>query len=129
MTTTISFKNGEKSLMCPFNLERELSIILVGNLRSISGSGRNGLIVRVCNKHQGKKMVAIKEILEKECQVNEHDFFNITKGLIYNYNNDLLDFDSFQDGIKDQYPVTKVVEATWIKPRNRKSKALLISFR
>ena len=124
----MSFKNGEKSMMCPFNLERELVTILGGNPRSISGSGRNSLIVRVCSKHQGEKMATIKEILGKECQVNEHDFFNITKGLIYIYNNDLLDFDSFQQGIKEQYPVAKVVEATWIKPRNGNSKAFLLSF-
>ena len=58
-----------------------------------------------------------------------HDFFNVTKGIIYVDNSDINDMESFKEGLNMEYEVEEIVAATWMKPRNPIAKPFLISFK
>ena len=54
--------------------------------------------------------------------------YNGRKILIYIDNYDLTTIDSLNEGLAEVYPIIDVQRATWIKPRNSTSQAILIQF-
>lgn len=96
---------GEKCNTCPFQFEDELTTKVSGKPKSITGTCRERLLIEVSSKEQGEKLMSIVEITSKFCKMREHEFFNVAKGMIYVHNNEVLDLNSFQQGLKDQFQV------------------------
>ena len=57
----------------------------------------------------------VQEVLDEACCVREHATFNGKTAVIYIYNNDLTDMNSFTEGLQEHYPITSITRATWIK--------------
>ena len=114
--------------MCPFQMEKELIKELGCKPKTINSSGRDSLLIEATTKEQGGEMASIKELLNKECKTKPHDFLNLTRGMIYVYNSEISDIKSFQSGLKTEYPIESVQEATWVTPRNSNAKAFVVSF-
>ena len=74
------------------------------------------------------KILVISQICRKECTVKEHPFFNGVKGLIYIKNNIIEDKESFGERLPEEYMVTKVEVATWIKNRDEGTAAFILTF-
>ena len=52
----------------------------------------------------------------------------LKKGLAYIYGYDLSDFENFKESLKSDLGVAEVEQAPWIKPKNKLSRVLLLSF-
>lgn len=123
----IDLEPNKRRTLCPYKLEEGIAGEIGGKPKSITSSGENGLLVEVANKEQSTKITELKEICTLTCTVKRHDFFNILKGLIYIKNNEIDDFESFKNGLSEEYNLIDVEEATWIKPKNKEHKAYIIS--
>ena len=121
-------KEDTKRRLCPFKLELELTEKIANISHPIQSSGKDGLMIEVSSKTQGDALRSVEELCGHKCSVQKHDFFNVTKGLVYIYNNDITDLESFKEGLNTQCSVVEVVPATWIKARNPRAKVFQISF-
>ena len=120
-------ENTKRSI-CPFKFELELIKKIDEISQPIQSSGRDGFLIEVSSKQQGETLLTVNTLCDHSCRVLKHDFFNVNKGLIYVYNNEVNDLESFKGGLGSQFSITDIVPATWIKPKNDKAKALLVSF-
>ena len=125
----ISMQTGVKRTLCPFEFERMLSDKLGGPPESISGSGRDGFLVSVYSKVQSERIINIGEVCGTQCTVMEDKFFNECKGLIYVYGYEINDLESFKEGLAEEYNVTEVIRATWIKTRSEGTQCFLVTFK
>ena len=69
----------------------------------------------------------IDNVCGMKCITKEHGFFNESRGMIYIYNSEVDDMESFKKGLKEQYFVTSVTEAHWVKPRGQGAKAYVLA--
>lgn len=119
---------GRKRQVCPFRFEKSLTDQLNGQPKRIQSSGRDGFLIEVCSEEQSNKIKQISHIEGEQCTIKEHTFFNQSKAIIYLQNNDINNFSSFRDGLKQEYQITDVNEATWIKPRHPDTKVFSLTF-
>jgi hypothetical protein len=124
----ITFDQTQKRHLCPFQFEFALTKAIGSPPKNVSSSGRDSFLIEVANKSQSESIMNLDHILGFACKVSEHRLFNGTKGLIYIHNNEINDFDSFSEGLKEKYPITKIETAHWIKTRQESSKAFLVHF-
>ena len=62
-------------------------------------------------------------------EVTVNTALNINKGFVYIYGYNMVDFESFKEGLTKQYGLSSVIEATWIKSKRANSaKPLLLTF-
>lgn len=92
---------------------------LKGKPKALATSGRNGIVVEVGSKDQSERVRDVQDILSKDCTVKDHEFFNVTKGIIYIYDSNISDLQAFEKGLQQRYTVVEVSLATFIKPRIR----------
>jgi len=123
----IRFATGAKRDMCPFKFEKCLTDAIGGCPESITAGGKDGFIVKVQSAKQSMEIGNISEIDGNSCTVQEHTFFNETKGVINIYNSDVLDLESFGEGLKTEYGFTKVERADWMSRRNNTCKTFILS--
>ena len=121
---TVTFEQDSvKRTLCPYQIEENIAHKLKGKPKSVTSSGQNGLLVETGSKEQSERIMLIKEIMDKECTVRSHAFFNKAKGVIYVNNSEITDLESFRDGLRERYGIAKVERVTWITLRNPRSKA------
>lgn len=113
--------------MCPYKFEDEI-FNLDGKPLSMDKNAEEGFIIEVRNKRQNEKIDEINSILGNECTVKDHVFLNVTKGIIYVYNNKVSDIEGVRQGLQERYSQSSVNEAKWIKPKNEKAKGLHVVF-
>jgi len=123
----VSLPQAKKQSLCPFDLEQNLIDVLGGRPMTLSSSGADSLLVQVANKSQSDKIQNLSSLCEVQCVVKKHEFFNTARGLIYLYNTELTDINSFKSGLIDRYHLQSVEEATWIKTKNQNTKVFMIS--
>lgn len=121
-------EEGIKRTICPFQFEEDFVSSIVGRPRSITGSGQNGYLIEVESAKQSEDITNLKEVGGNSCTVKIHEFFNGTKGIIYIHGSDISDMDSFKRGLAQEYGVSEVEEAKWIKPRKPSTKAFILTF-
>ena len=117
-----------KRSLDPFKLESEIRSKISAPPKSIKSSGRDGFLVEVSTAEEGKALESLKEISSQTCRISTYEFFNVQKGILYVYNNDFDDIESFKEGLNEQFPVASIIHAHWIKPKNPRAKAFMISF-
>ena len=69
----------------------------------------------------------MEAICGMKCSVKEHSFYNECKGMIYVYNNEIIDVESIKEGLREEYSVANVEQANWIKPRQNGAKAYVLT--
>jgi len=123
----VSLPQYKRQTLCPFDIEKSLISALGGQPVSISSNGTDGLLVHVASKSQSDKIERLTSLCELQCVVSKHEFFNTTRGLIYLYNTEFEEMDSFKKGLMERYQLQSVEEATWIKTKNQSTKAFILS--
>jgi len=123
---TIELPPSTKRQINPFEIEKEISGRIGGTPKSIGSHGRNGILVEVRNKQQSEKIRSLATLCNLQCNTRSFTFYNETKGMIYIYNNEMDDIESFCAGLKEEYDLSSVIEANWIKARNN-GRAFLIA--
>ena len=69
--------------------------------KRISGLGRDPFLIEVATKEESEKIRGKDTLLDKPCTTEVHNFFNGRKYLVYLYNTDINDLDSFRTGLQD----------------------------
>lgn len=91
-----------KEIPCTFEYEKRLFSLIGGKLKLIVSSSREGFIFEVCSREQGERILQVKLLTLKTCIVREHEFFNITKGLVLIYNKEVLVMENFWRGLMEE---------------------------
>ena len=107
-------ESGKKQNLCPFKLEEELETLLQGAPRTITSGGPNSYLIEVGSKVQNDRIFRIIQILEAECKVKEHPYFNSVKTVIYLQRDEVQDLQCFSEGMKREYNITEITPAPWI---------------
>ena len=94
----------------------------------ISANGRDKFIIEARNEQQSKKMTEMSTISGKSNTAEQHRTLNRCQGIVYIYEYNIEDFDSFETGLKTLHPIKKVIRANWLKSRNEYAKPFLITF-
>lgn len=121
-------EKGIKRTICPFKFEKDLISLIGGKPRRINGNGKNGYLIEVDDLNQSEKIKNIEEVGGNACSIKVHEFFNGSKGIIYIHGNDITDLASFRNGLSQEYGVSDVEEAKWIKTRKEHTKAFIVTF-
>ena len=120
----------EKRKIKPWLLEKCVAAHIDGKPISIRTKDPSTFIIEVSNKRQSKLMTSFNNINGIPAIITINTTANVQKGLIYTQGYYMNDFEAYKKGLQEQYGITDVEEAIWIKPkRNSASKPLILSFR
>ena len=120
----------QKRKISPFLLEKCIQAKIGNKPRTIRTKDSTTFVIQVSKKEESIALSKIDEINGVRCSVTLNDSADIAKGLIYIYDYDMTDFDSFKAGLMQQRGLVNVEEAVWIKPRRGSNvKPLMLSFR
>ena len=86
------------------------------------------MLVETMNEGQGRKLTEMKTIRGKSCNVQKHNTMNTCQGIIYVYEYDIQNIQSFKEGLQKEYPIVDVAPATWLKPKNLNASAFIDTF-
>ena len=113
--------------MCPFKLEKSLKDKC--NIpRSSITTTRRGFVIKSESQSQSETIPKSKAIAGISCEVEEHRFYNESRGLIYVTGFEIDNEVSFEQGLQFEYNNKEVKHANWIKTRNNNDKPFLITF-
>ena len=120
----------QKRKISPFLLEKCIQAKIGNKPRTIRTKDSTTFVIQVSKKEESIALSKIDEISGVRCSVTLNDSADVAKGLIYIYDYDMTDFDSFKTGLMQQRGLVNVEEAVWIKPRRGSNvKPLMLSFR
>lgn len=111
----------------PYQIKKHIQTHLgskPGSLRCIN----NEYILEVMNKQQSEKIQSMTSLLGKECKVNPSKNYGTTKAIIYTQNYGCPDLTGLKENLTKEYNITDITAATWIKPKNPRTRAFLITF-
>ena len=98
---TIEYPNLKRDL-CLFKVEEHFKAALNGTQRKITNSGKNGFLMTVASKQQKERALKIDNVCRMKCITKQYGFFNESRGVIYIYNSEIEDMDSFPERLKEQ---------------------------
>jgi len=134
---TVKLKNTESAdssqqqppsrVMNPYKIHKAISAFLGDKPASLRSQGGH-YVVQVSTEEQARKIVNLREVCGFICEVTEHPQFNTTKALIYTNDYHIKDTTRLEQALRDNYGVQSFEEATWIKPRNKLTRAFITSF-
>ena len=85
-------------------------------------------IVEISTEQESRLMSTLLRIGNHDVTVTVNNTHDIQKGLIYIQAYDLVEFDTYKRGLQNQYNITSVEHAHWIKTKNNANQALIIGF-
>ena len=113
--------------MCLFKIEEYLET-KYGIKRKQANTNKQELIVETADLAQHRELLHMTNVLNVKCEVTHHRSFNSTKGLIYVTHFDVADEESFKQGLQEEYNISEMLSAKWIKLRDQNSQAFLLTF-
>ena len=75
-------------------------------------------MIEVYSREQEDKIIQMEAMCGIKCSVKEHSFYSECKGMIYVNNNEIIEVESFKEGLREEYSVTNVEQANWVKPKD-----------
>ena len=123
----VSLPQLARRSLCPFDIENSLIQTLGERPKSLSSSGEADLLVEVVNKAQSEKLENMISLCNVQYTVKKSEFFGIMKGLIYIYDTEVENFESFKNGLVERYQLENFEEARWIKTRNPNTRVFVLS--
>ena len=119
-----------KRNISPFLLEKCIQAKIGNKPRTIRTKDSTTFTIQVSKKEESISLSKIDSINGTPVTVTLNDSADISKGLIYIYEYDMTDFDSFKAGLMNRHGLVNVEEAVWVKPRRGSNvKPLMLSFR
>ena len=121
---------GSKKKFTPWLLEKSISKCLGSNPRTIRTLNNTTFVVEVASREQAVALSKLTEVNGIEVKVEENSNLSVNKGIIYINEYNMRDFNMFKEGLKQDYGLLDVIEATRMnKGRNGRTVPLLIDFR
>ena len=84
--------------------------------------------MEVRSREQGNKINELNNVNNIKCKYEKHLYLNQSKGLIYVYEYDISDLIEFTLGLQENYKITSVESATFIKARSEHTSVFLLTF-
>jgi len=123
----LSLEGNVKRKISPFKFEADLAKAIGGTPASITSSGSEKFLIEVRTKEQSEKMNKIDRIGNCQCSVQCHTLYSENKGVIYIRNCEVNDFESFRNGLCEEYQLKDVIDASSIKTRNGNRAFILVT--
>lgn len=112
----------------PYQLVKSLTTLTGTKPTTVRSQGQE-YVITAESQAMGKKLLSIKSILGMDCEVRKHSSFNTSTGLIYTYDIPAESVRIFTIAVKADYDLEEIKRADWIKPRNGKAMAFLVTFK
>jgi len=128
---TINFESKKKQSVNPYDIKTGIKLITGAYPKRISSEQRDSYTIEVVSKEQGDKLLLLREIANEKCEVKKHLFYNYSKGIVYIEEYDVSEesLGEFEAGFKEEdLQIEKVELAKFIKPKNKNTTPLLITF-
>ena len=115
----------DKKKFSPYLLERSLTSYLGSKPKCIRARGKNTYTIEIETKEESSKMALLREI--NGCEVRTTASTDQQRrALIYVKEYNMIDFAGYKRGLMEQFGFGDVMEATWIKVKDDRTKPLLI---
>lgn len=124
-TLTFTETSNEKSTN-PYQLLKAITSTIGSKPKTIRRQGENYVIT--IDPKFNEKILQIRSVSGSPCTITKHSSMNSTTGLIYTYDILAENSSSFMAGLKSEYNLEEIKHATWIKPRNKRAIAFLVTF-
>ena len=122
-------REDDKKTMSPWLLEKCFSKETGCKPKSIRSLNSTTYLVEVTDQKHSEKLASMKLLNDKPISVEPNMNVAVKKGLIYLYNYDMKNFESFRKSICKDLGLAEATRATWIKARNEKAVPLILDFR
>jgi hypothetical protein len=120
---------NNKRKITPWVLEKSINQATGEKPKTIRSLDKTAYVIEVNDERQGHEVTKMTHINNFPVKMTEHDVTRFTRGLVYVYECDLLDFETFKTGLIDEFGIQDAEMAFWIKPRNMFSKPVMITFK
>ena len=129
MSLKIKERNdNRKSNLNPFNILRFITNYLGEEPTSLRRH-QNEYAIQVNPNDQANKVQQLKDLKGHDCEIVECKCFNETKVVFYTYQHEFTNTEKFKEGLQEDYQITELVPAHWIKTKNMKATAFLAIFK
>ena len=122
----IDFEAIDRKSVNPYIIQNEIKAKTGYGPAELTGGGKSRYTLKTVNAEQSEKCQKITMLANQKCSIKPHPKFNSSQGLIftrdYNYR-----AEDIQTELKDQYGVSEVKEATFIKGRSGTT-AFIVTF-
>ena len=104
----------DKRKFTPWLLEKCMEQQVGSKPKTIRTINKTTFTVEIATKEERIAMQAVGNINIIDVEVTVNTAL-INKGLVYIYGYNMVDFESFKEGLTKQYGLSSIIEATWIK--------------
>ena len=125
----IKMNEDEKKKLSPWGIEKCIQHAIGSKPKIIRSAGRDSFVVEISEARDVEPLKNMNNVNGIPVVISEHPHFNHIQGLIFIYDYDLSNFESFRTGLVEEFNLKEAIQATWIKPRNPLAKPLLITFK
>ena len=123
----IEFQNEIKRDINAYELRTFLNKEANERIEKLTTDSKDGFSFLVNITEHTEKLTEITKFEEYDCKITPHKYLNQIKGVLYIYEYEFND--QFGEHLKMEYPfVEEVIEATFMKPKNKQATALLLTF-
>ena len=127
----ITFEGDLKRSVNPFKIHERIHQVITELPKRLFSINRNKIVIEVTPKESTKTVTTIVDIDGVPCKIAPYAPFNTLRGLIYvkyidfKIENNLIDLSSW---LAENYNITNVSLAPFIKPRDNQTTALIVTF-
>jgi len=124
-----TMSSREKRSFTPWSIEKCLSNELGSKPKSIRSRNDTEFIIEVEKHRDSLNISKIKKLNNIEVKIEECKNINQSKGLVFLSGQEPNNYQKYLEDIKKDQNLIQIEEATWIKPKNPKTKAIIMTFR
>ena len=124
----LDFGDTDRTSINPYQIKAELEQITREKIIELTGGNRHKLTIKTSSNEQTMKCLSITSICGKSCTISPHPKFTVCQGLIYLRNCEIEDMDEFKEHLQEQYKVTKVQKAEFIRAKKPGVTAYIVTF-
>ena len=124
----IKFSEQSKRQINPYAVINKIEEVTGNTPKSVTGNNRLSFTAVVRNADQSAKINNVTEVGGFSCEVQVHSKFCHSKGIIYIKGFEITDIEDFKSYLQENYPISDISPATFIKTRDPQTQAFLITF-
>ena len=125
----IEMEEQQKRKTSPWILEKSLTHLIGSKPKSIRTKNKTTYTFEVKNEKESHSAQKITKLNNIEVKITANNSIKTEKGLAFLYGYNLSDAESYKESLAETLGAAKVETADWINPKNKNSRALLITFR
>lgn len=125
----IELSEEDKKTFSPWCLQKCISLEVGGKPKNIRSINSTTFSVEVSSDKQSSSLLNLTSLKKCPITVKKHSQHGHLRGLVYLYEYNLTNFESYKKSLIRRLPIDDAVSATWIKSRNEKAKPILLTFK